>query len=102
MRASDVLRRARELVAGGWHEPMSLDAAGQRAVEAYLANCARDPMRPRPGRAFDRLLNDVRYSLDHQHGEAWWFDGRWMVARGPERESLRRHFGITPRVEKTP
>ena len=89
----DALREAGYARVTPWH---------LRAVEAYLANCARDPMRPRPGRAFDRLLNDVRYSLDHQHGEAWWFDGRWMVARGPERESLRRHFGITPRVEKSP
>lgn len=28
MKTSDVIARARELVAGGWHEPMSLDAAG--------------------------------------------------------------------------
>lgn len=28
MRTSEVLLRARALVAGGWHEPMSLDARG--------------------------------------------------------------------------
>lgn len=85
----DALREAGYSRVTSWH---------LRAVEAYLANTARDPMRP--GRSFDRLLNDVRFSLDHQHGEAQWFDARWMVARGPERESLRRHFGTTPRVEK--
>lgn len=29
MLPSEVLRRARELVAGGWHEPLSLDSAGR-------------------------------------------------------------------------
>jgi len=85
----DILREAGFAHLTLWH---------LRCVEAYLANSARDP--ERPGFAFDRLLNDLRRDLDRQHGDAEWFNARWMATRGPERESLRRHFWLTPRVER--
>ena len=81
MRASDVLRRARELVAGGWHEPMSLDAAGhicaaddegisRFSVVDALAVAAQGDV-PLAMRAEDELARQLRVAGVSAHLTRW-------------------------------
>lgn len=87
MTTSDVLARARELVAGGWHEPMSLDAAGhicaaddegiaKFSVVDALAVAAQGDV-PLAMRAEDALAKQLRVAGVSLHLTRWLeVDGR--------------------------
>lgn len=81
MKTSDVIARARELVAGGWHEPMSLDAAGHicspddegvayfSVVDAFAVAARGDV--PLAMRAEDVLAKQLRVASVSLHLTRW-------------------------------
>lgn len=94
MTTSDVLARARELVAGGWHEPMSLDAAGhicaaddegiaKFSVVDALAVAAQGDV-PLAMRAEDALAKQLRVAGVSLHLT------RWLEVAGRKHEEVLR------------
>lgn len=96
MRTSEVLRRGRELVAGGWHEPMSLDAQGhicaaddegiaRFSVVDALAVAAQGDV-PLAMRAEDELARQLRVAGVSLHLT------RWLEADGRTQAEVLRLF----------
>lgn len=96
MRTSEVLRRGRELVAGGWHEPMSLNAQGhicaaddeglsRFSVVDALAVAAQGDV-PLAMRAEDELARQLRVAGVSQHLT------RWLEAEGRTQAEVLRLF----------
>lgn len=80
MKLSLVIEKARQLVADGWHEPMSLDAAGHICAcddEGIARFCVVDALAvaasdvPLAMRAEDVIARQLRVSGATQHLQRW-------------------------------
>lgn len=72
-----------------------------RCVEAWAAAQNQSCLTVRQVEELERRFKSDLYAdgLAELHVAAQRFDARWTAKDGPGRESLRRQFGITPRVD---